>query len=158
MNKFKTILQCLILSFFSINASAENAITSDALISQGDQAFAAGLYKQALVHYQNASPTADDTTVLYVKIARCFQYLGIQSSALAVADEILAETPDQIDALLIIGEIAEANENYEQALAIYKRVEALDSVNQVARYNQANVLRKMGKETDAEKALSNIKK
>ncbi|HFD31670.1 MAG TPA: hypothetical protein ENJ28_02990 [Gammaproteobacteria bacterium] len=158
MNNIKALLIWLMISLFSINAFAENAMTSAELIDKGDQAFAVGQFKQALIDYQNASPTAENTTALYIKIARCFQYIGIQSSALAVTDKILAETPDQIDALLIQGEIAEANENFEQALTLYQRAEKIDSTNRAVYHNQANVLRRMGRDSDAEKALSNIKK
>lgn len=145
------------LSLLITHVHADNSISSEALIQKGDRAFTATLYKQALNHYQHASPDAADKPALYIKIARCFQRLGINHSALAVTKEILNNNASHIEALLIKGEVIEAQQDYEQALAIYQQVEQLDSTNVTTYYDQANVLRKLGRESDAEQALKKIK-
>ena len=150
------LLILCILNLFCMNAFAETLISNEPLVIKGDEAFAVGKYQQALRYYQRVPTDDNNKTVLHIKIARCFQYTGINHSALVVINGILTNQPDHIEALHIKGEVLEAQQDFEQALALYKKAEALDPTNKKTYINLANVLRKMGRDTQASLAFEKV--
>ncbi|MFA5353876.1 MAG: tetratricopeptide repeat protein [Thermodesulfovibrionales bacterium] len=76
--------------------------------------------------------------------------------AQAALMEIMKETPDHIDALLRLGDIALKRREFKAALDHYKKVRDFDPANLQAIFSMATVMEKMGRYDDSLKYLDEV--
>jgi len=116
------ILACVISIglFQSLTVVAEDSL--EVLLSNGDNALAKYQYRDALAFYQRASRVAPSDSDILIKVAKTYFLLGAMDYVKTTLDNALSVNPNNIDALIWQGQLAEQKADFVSAKLFYQRV------------------------------------
>jgi tetratricopeptide (TPR) repeat protein len=92
-----------------------------------------------------------------VGLAACYRLASHCPEARNLAETVLAEEPDNLFALLELGQIAVEEQSLDEACTLFRRVLAHDSQSRLAHYNLARLLRRQGNTAEAAEHETQVK-
>jgi len=95
----------------------------------GYQAALSHDWEVALKNYKNALELAPRSIYLRTQIGYALYYSGQASEAVALLEEILKESPDDMRTLLLAGEIYKSQRKIQEAIKTYKKIVKIDPGN-----------------------------
>lgn len=98
-------------------------------LRQGEQAFDAKLYQQALDNYKSVKKMLPDWDWIYILIAQCYDGLGQIDSAKEKLEQAIELNPDGIKAYCVLGKIFEEADALDNAILQYTKASFVDSKN-----------------------------
>lgn len=115
-----------------------------AYLYKGNAQYKLGNYKEAVLTYQSYYELIpSDIEVLSLQ-GICYLKLGDLNKAEQLAQRVLSSMKDSISALNLLGSVAEAREEYHEALELFQKAVSLDSENYDSHLNLVTVLFNMG--------------
>ena len=86
-------------------------------------------WEEALKNYKKALEFDPRSIYLKTQIVYALYHSGKASEAVALLEEILKESPDDMNTLLLAGEIYKSQRRLQDAITIYKKIVKIDPGN-----------------------------
>lgn len=107
------------------------AVDAKTLKEEGNQAFKAQNYQEALVHYTNAFRRSTDQTFqiqILSNMVQCFINQEKYEDALSISNQILAIDPKHVKTLFRKGKALARLHKFQNALKIFEHIKAKEEI------------------------------
>jgi predicted Zn-dependent protease len=152
------VLLAVLLSVFSLSASAQNRDAAKALVKEGITLHDAGKYDEAIAKYDEAIKADPGYSNGYYEKGFTLFSTGKGKDALPCLEKVLKLDPQSPGAYDMIGSIYDDDKQTDKAIEYFQKGLKIDSTYQRLYYNMAITYYRLGKYADAEvKAIKAIK-
>ena len=140
----KSLLSAILLLFLLVSAAFSQADAdkkstgpspeSSYYFILGYQAAYDHDWEEALKNYQKALGFDPNSIYLKTQIVYALYYSGRASEAFALLEEVMKERPDDMNTLLLAGEIYKNQRRLQDAIPVYKKIVKIDPENKDAAF------------------------